>query len=73
MSRYIVEWHVKGDIEVRSDSVEVDNHQVDDGVFRNIIAHEYGMPVSDVVIYMSLLQDEPRSPLNGRWGSFFKN
>lgn len=73
MSVYVVEWHVVGDIEVRSDSVETDEHQVDDGVFRNILAKEYGIPAKDIVIYMTLLQNEPRSPLNGRWGSFFKN
>ena len=72
MSRYIVEWHEAGEYEARSDSVEIDQ-EPGERLFAATLAGRYGLEVSDVKIYMWLLQNEPRNPLTGRWGSIFKN
>ena len=72
MSRYIVEWHVAGSNDVRSDSVNLDDDPSDTR-FQRVLASMYKLATSEVCVYMYLLQDEPRTPLNGRWGSFFKN
>ena len=72
MSRYVVEWHEVDKLDVRSEDVHTDR-EPSERLFAGILAARHGLLVGEVKVYMWLLQDEPRSSLNGRWGSFFRN